>query len=185
MPPPNLHMTAIEVTHSKTAPEISSVVAKLRPRAEEIVNYTFTHRARLVKPSLGFDDQAIALSFAPATGDAQSAADDGSGVTGDEYSYHHLRRDLWGLVQDAGVEVGSRYVVPSAHLTIGRFITNEDFFTDGNIEPGKVRHLVDAIDQVNRWLEMEYWPDRDGGIREGGEWVVGQEFGLDCRMGTL
>lgn len=181
MPPPNLHMTALEVTHSKPSSEISSVQNKLQPSIDKIVNYTFAHRTRLIKPYLGFDDQAIALSFVPAAGEALPS---NRTATDDAYTYHHLRRDVYSLVRDAGVEVGSRYVAPSAHLTIGRFITNSDFFTDDRIDGEKMRRLVDVIDEVNGWLEAEYWP-KEGRIKEGGEWVVGQELGLDCRKGTL
>ena len=182
MPNPNLHMTALEITHSKTAPEIAAALETLRPSVERIVNYTVAHRTRLIKPALGFDDQAIALSFVPAAGEG------GRSVEDDGYSYHHLRRDIWELVQDSGVDVGSRYVVPSAHLTIGRFITNEDFTKDGEgkIDPEKVSGLIEVIEEVNEWLKQDYWPKGDEGvIKEGGEWRVGREFGLECRTGTL
>jgi len=172
----------MEVTHSKTAPEIAEALETLRPSVERIVNYTIAHRTRLVKPALGFDSQAIALSFVPAAGEGGRAAKD------DDYSYHHLRRDIWELVQDSGVDVGSRYVVPSAHLTIGRFITNEDFAKDGQekIDPKKVANLVQVIEEINEWLKQDYWPkSEESAIKEGGEWIVGQEFGLECRTGTL
>jgi hypothetical protein len=179
-------MTTLEVTHSKTAPEISSVLSKLQPSIDQIVNYTFTHHTRLIKPCLGFDDQAIALSFVPVSDEtlSNSHAPERNPADG-AYTYHHLRRDVWQLVHSASVEVGSRYVVPSAHLTVGRFITNNDFFTNGKIDGEKVKRLVDVIKEVNAWLEREFWPDAEGRIREGGEWVVGQELGLDCRRGRL
>lgn len=179
-------MTTLEVTHSKTAPEISSVLSTLQPSVDEIANYTFTHRTRLIKPCLGFDDQAIALSFVPVSSEAPSNSHAHERNTTDAaYTYHHLHQDVWQLVHSAGVEVGSRYVVSSAHLTVGRFITNDDFFTNGKIDGEKVKRLVDVIEEVNAWLEREFWPDAEGRSREGGEWVVGQELGLDCRRGTL
>lgn len=41
------------------------------------------------------------------------------------------------------------------------------------------------IEEINGWLEEKFWP-REGGKRIlKGEWVVGQEKGLDCREGAL
>lgn len=49
----------------------------------------------------------------------------------------------------------------------------------------KVRNLVERIEEINAWLEREYWPRGGEEIRAGGEWIVGEEKGLDCRRGTL
>ena len=72
MPRDNLHMTALEITHSKTAPEIDALVEQLRPVLEEVTDYTLTHRSRLVKPMITYDAQAMALSFLPAAGEGLS-----------------------------------------------------------------------------------------------------------------
>nr|OQO22735.1 hypothetical protein B0A51_14629 [Rachicladosporium sp. CCFEE 5018] len=168
MPPENLHMTALEVTHSRTATEIDSLVKQLSPSAHDIADCTHDHRARLIRPMISFDAQALAVSFLPASGD-----DD------DQYSYHHLRRDVFNKVQAAGVKVESRYVVPSAHLTVGRFVTKQDFEVDGKVDHEKVAKLVETIESINAWLENEVWPSPHG------EWRVGQETGLDHRQGTL
>lgn len=179
MPQDCLHMTALEVTHSLTAPEIEKLVAKLAPRAASISDYTMTHPSRLIKPCIGFDAQAIALSFLPAAGEPGRSAED------DEYSYHHLRRDLHNEVQAAGVAVASRYVVPSAHLTIGRFIRTSDFEDSfGKLDHAKVQQLVAVINETNVWLKQNYWPD----ARSNGhalQWIVGEERGLTYRKGTL
>lgn len=172
-------MTAMEVTHSLTAPEIDALVDKLSPGMEAIADYTFHHPARVVKPMVSYDAQALALSFLP-------AAEDGSeSQNKDVYTYHHLRRDLFDKIQATGVKVASRYVIPSAHLTIGRFITKKDFETsDGVVDHAKVAKLVDTIDEINRWLEKECWTG-DNGSNRSGEWIVGEEKGLECRKGTL
>ena len=54
------------------------------------------------------------------------------------------------MVQAAGVEVGSRYQVPSAHITLGRFLVQE-----GHDTPEKREKWIKAIDEVNQWLERK------------------------------
>lgn len=179
MPPMSLHMTALEVTHSLTAPDIDALVEQMKKHISDIANFTNDHRARLVKPMVSYDAQALALSFLPASGEPGASEHD------DGYTYHHLRRDLFTQVSATGVKVASRYVIPSAHLTIGRFITKKDFAAaDGGVDHAKVEKLVATIEEINEWLQREYWPSENG-IKEGGEWVVGAERGLTCRKGTL
>ena len=175
----NLHMTAQETSFSLTAPEINALVEKMLPYVPEIADYTFYHQARLVKPMVSYDAQALALSFLPAAGEnGRSPSEDG-------YTYHHLRRDLFSKAQSTGVKVASRYVIPSAHLTIGRFIKEQDFeAADGSVDHETVKKLIDAIEEINEWLEREYWP-KDGRIKDGGEWIVGEEKGLEYRKGAL
>lgn len=55
----------------------------------------------------------------------------------------------------------------------------------GGVDRGKVKNLVEKIEEINAWLEKEYWPREGEEIRAGGEWIVGEEKGLDCRRGTL
>ena len=150
-------MTALEITHSLTAPEIEALVEKMLPDVPEIADYTYTHRARLVKPLLSYDAQALALSFLPANGEPGSSREEGG--HDDAYTYHHLRKDLFDRAQATDVKVASRYAVPSAHLTIARFISKKGFETaEGEVDRGQVRKLVTMIEKINRWLEAEYWP---------------------------
>ena len=172
---------------------------------------------------LSYDSAAIALSFVPAANEAVSFPQSASGPNqpaqfrdeqhkanpepevkqDDSYTYHHLRRSLYELCVEAGVKVASRYTVPSAHLTIARFITQEDISTPRSnngkaqsvqsdevvsVATEKVQILVDKIEAINAWLQEEYWPKegrQEAVIGYGGEWIVGQEKGLDCRKGTL
>lgn len=184
MPRDKLHITVLEVTHSKTSPEIKSLVDSIRDKAPAIDDYTYSHRSRLIKPLIGFDASALALSFVPAAGEGLHS---GRKLEDDKYTYHHLRRDVFGLLQDSDVQVDSRYVVPSSHLTIGRFIDTKDFAgEDGTHDAAKMQAFVDKIEEINGWLEKEFWPEyNDGMIPEGGEFNVGEETGLHCRMGTL
>jgi vesicle-fusing ATPase len=184
MPRDNLHITVLEVTHSKTAPAIMDIVDPIRDKIPAITDYTQSHRCRLIKPLIGFDASALALSFVPAAGEGLKS-DRKSGD--DKYTYHHLRRDMFGLCRDAGVQVDSRYVVPSSHLTIGRFITTKDFTDqDGLHDPSKMRAFINKIEQINDWLEKEFWPEHHNGtVPTGGDFNVGEQTGLHCRMGTL
>lgn len=117
---------------------------------------------------LSYDASALALSLLPASADP--------------YTYHHLRRDIYALCTDAGVTIASRYTVPSAHLTIARFVTQADITSQAAIDSQKTQKLVDRIEELNAWLQSEYWPREGAGA---GEWIVGEEVGLDCRKGTL
>ncbi|KAL6702999.1 hypothetical protein ACN47E_010354 [Coniothyrium glycines] len=184
MPQDNLHITVLEITHSKTAPEIQQLVEAVRDKVPAITEYTLSHRARLIKPFIGFDASALALSFVPAAGEGLHA---GRTVDADTFTYHHLRRDVFNACREAGLEVDSRYVVPSSHLTIGRFIKPEDLAQEGGSpDLGKMKALVAKIEEINAWLEKEFWPENnDGQIPDGGEFMVGEEKGLDCRTGTL
>ena len=184
MPPANMHITVLEVAHSKTAEEIDALVEQLRPSGGPVVNHTFNHRCRLVRPMISHDLSAFALSFLPADGESptspllHSLPSKKPTVEGDAYTYHHLRRDVFDMTQAAGIEVASRYQVPSAHITLGRFLDQKDHDT-----PEKREKWVKAIDEVNSWLEKEVWDKEEGEFI--GEWVVGQERGLDFRSGRL
>ncbi|KAL8357507.1 hypothetical protein RB598_002355 [Gaeumannomyces tritici] len=214
MPLHRMHMTALEVTHSQPAETVAALVEALRPRAADIANHTFSHRARLVKPMVSHDLAAVALSFLPAAGEPvlspgvppqqqqQQQCDDG-----DSYSYHHLRRDVFDMTVGGGgggggggarrvagdeIAINSRYVVPSAHVTLARFVAQDDHATAAQREA-----WVRRIDEVNAWLEAEVWGGDGGGGGGGGgggdggtggfvgEWAVGQERGLDVRAGVL
>lgn len=180
MPLDRLHMNVFEITHSRMEAEIDALESQLSSKVREIVNWTFDHRARLVKPLLGYDSSAVALTFVSAAGKERDA-----------YGYHHLRRDIYDLCTSTGVPITSRYTVPSAHLTVARFVCQKDFVSgDGRIDSKKVRRWVEALEGMNEWLQNEYWasenPDRgEEEIKNGGEWIVGQEKGLDHRRGTL
>lgn len=182
MPIDCLHMTVLELTHSKTEAEIENLVNSMNDKIPEIANFTYNHRARLVKPMLSYDAAAIALSFLPAAGEGLPGI---KAAKADMYTYHHLRRDLYGLCKSAGVEVASRYVVPSSHLTIARFVTQKDILVgDGNgVDRGKVEGLVEKLEEINAELRSQYWPE--SGLTGGGSWTVGEEKGLVNRRGTL
>lgn len=182
MPAECLHMTVLEITHSKTKAEIEHLVNIMESKVPEITDFTYNHRARLVKPMLSYDAAAIALSFLPAAGEGlpeEKAADV------DTYTYHHLRRDMYGLCRSAGVEVASRYVVPSSHLTIARFVTQKDISSeDGKgVDRGKIEGLVGQLEEINAELRSKHWSEDS--LTSEATWVVGEEKGLVYRKGTL
>jgi len=200
MPPEALHMTVLEIAHSLTAAEVEGLEQQMGDNVEKIVNITCekfetTEKvARLVCPLLNFDDSSLALQWLPAASPSHGTPglQDGS----DGYTYHHLRRDVHAAIRDAGLEVASRYVTPSAHLTICRFINSEDLSIRGQsgsgsvscvaVDHAKVSKFVETIEEINAWLIAEFWPQAESlPIPRGGEWVVGEEKGLECRRGTL
>lgn len=179
MPLNKLHLTALEITHSLTLPEIHSIVSAMGPSAiETMTDYPYSHRARLIKPMLSYDGAALALSFLPAAGETLPSGE--RSKEDDAFTYHHLRRDLFNLAKATGVSIDSRYVVPSSHITVGRFLTQAD-----HDSPQKMRDWIQKIDDLNRSLEDEWWPKKGGVRDEVKEWVVGMEKGLDCRQGAL
>lgn len=188
MPPHRMHLTVLEIAQSKTPAEISGFVKPLRPHIQTLADYTLTHRPRLVKPAVSYDPTGVALSFLTAAGEVfvsptPCPAGEREGVaqevvSGDAYTYHHLRGDVEDIVRKSGVRVEARYQVPSAHITLGRYLETEDH------ETLEQRELwVRTVDDINTWLEREVWGVRSGDFI--GEWIVGQERGLDLRCGTV
>lgn len=171
-----MHMTALEVTHSRTDSEIQHIISQAKDALPAIADFTYDHRARLIQPYLGFDSTAIALSYLPAAAGAS-----------DDYTYHHLRRDLFAKCAEAGIDVQSRYVATSAHLTMARFINQKEFVKPGTdeLDPEKVKKFIAVLEEINQWLEKIYWPTVTGSVPAGGEWLVGEDRGLTVREGQL
>jgi hypothetical protein len=183
MPVDRLHLTALEITHSLTSPEIESIIAAMGSSTiEKMTDYPYSHRARLIKPVLSYDGAAVALSFLPAAGESLPSSKTYEERTkeDDRFTYHHLRRDLFNIAIASGVSIDSRYVVPSSHITVGRFLTQDD-----HDSKGKMEKWFEKIKEINGWLVAEFWP-KDGGERNlKAEWLVGDGKGLDCREGAL
>lgn len=171
MPLEKLHLTAMEMTHSKSRTEISHLITKMQGHIPSICEYPYDHRCRLVKPALGYDGAAIALSFLPAAGEKSPS----NSLQQDSYTYHHFRRDLYDMCEASGVEVASRYVLPSAHLTMARFV-NQDLHKEG-----KVGKLVEELEAINVMLQKTTW-GVGSECRQPVEWIVGESKGLVCRM---
>lgn len=182
MPPENLHMTTLEMVSGKEQPDVDEVTTFLQAHAplQELVNYTLTHRARLGRPIVSYDASALALSFLPIFENTEN----GDGTEDGSYSYHHLRRDLYDRVTQSGCQIGARYCVPSAHITIARFVipvgsTHEEELAA--LEE-RVIKLVERLEDINEELRSYDW--KRFGSPSRGEWNVGQEQGLELNKGV-
>ncbi|TQS33447.1 hypothetical protein Golomagni_06208 [Golovinomyces magnicellulatus] len=184
MPLYRMHLTVLELAFSKTPQEMKEIVETVSPVIPGITSHTHSHRPRLVKPLISYDLSAFAVSFLPALGEKKLSPlpidpDTAENIVeGDEYTYHHLRKEVFDKAKESGVHIGSRYQVPSAHITLGRYLTHEDHDT-----PEKRLKWIQAIDDTNKWLMEHVWDTPAAEYI--GEWIVGQERGLDCRTGTL
>lgn len=174
MPQDNLHMTTSELLSSCPENEVEGMAAILQQKLpiEEIVSYTLTHRARLIRPVISYDTTAFALSFVPAAEEETDA-----------YTYHHLRRDVWDIVSQSNCEFASRYNVPSAHLTIARFVVPPEADKSKMVDDlcSRTTAIVNKIEEINQTLRSTDW--KQFGNPSRGEWVVGQERGLDFHKG--
>ncbi|KAF7523175.1 hypothetical protein PCG10_006754 [Penicillium crustosum] len=155
VPPHHLHMTTLEIRSSLTGPEINEITSSLEMTGSvaELANYTLTHRARLVKPVISYDTSAIALSFVPAAGEEDHSVYSGKD---DQFTYHHLRSDLYNIVTQSGCPIAARYTVPSAHITIARFIAPSGAKEGESDSPKefekKASSLIAKIEDLNHEL---------------------------------
>jgi hypothetical protein len=183
VPPDHLHMTTLEIRSELTGPEIDEIASSLGQSGlvQELANYTLTHRARLVKPVISYDTSAIALSFVPAAGEEDRSEYSGKD---DHFTYHHLRSDLYDIVTQSGCDIVARYTVPSAHITIARFVTPSGL-GDGKDSPNeaakKALQLICEIEELNKELRSNVW--RRFGDPSQGEWVIGHGKGLELMKG--
>ncbi|KAJ5400335.1 Ribosomal protein L44e [Penicillium sp. CMV-2018d] len=184
VPPHHLHMTTLEIRSSLTGPEIDEITSSLEMTGSiaELANYTLTHRARLVKPVISYDTSAIALSFVPAAGEEDRSAYSGKD---DQFTYHHLRSDLYNIVTQSGCPIAARYTVPSAHITIARFIAPsgaKEGESDSSKEfEKKASSLIAKIEDLNHELRSNVWWRL--GDPSQGQWVIGHEKGLELMKG--
>lgn len=154
--PADLHMTVLEIAHSGPAEAVDAVIDGLANAGARDAVRLGAQPARLVRPLLSIDDAAVALTFVPA-------------AAGGGYSYHHLRRDAWERVRAAGAGVASRYVVPSAHITVARFVGQTD-----HEDRERMQRWIEGLETANEWL-------RHTDV----EWGVGAETGLVLRKGRV
>ncbi|KAJ5933533.1 hypothetical protein N7454_005862 [Penicillium verhagenii] len=168
-----LHMTTSELICAKTRTEVDEAMEIFQQKLplEDIVSYTLTHSPKLIRPIISYDSTAIALSFLPAA------------EAKDWYTYHHLRRDLWDIMSESGCQLGARYNVPSAHVTIARFAMppGADRTKELNDLCMRASGLVEKIEDINQELQSGDW--KRFGHPSRGTWVVGEEKGMQLNQG--
>ncbi|KAL1714030.1 RNA ligase/cyclic nucleotide phosphodiesterase [Schizophyllum commune] len=177
-PASNMHITLLELVVAKTEMDVEEAIQKLGSEVtEKLVGYPKAHPTRLVRPRLNIDLGGLALSFVPAAGGMEEAAED------PRYTYLHMRRDLYALAGGAGVTPQARYAVPSAHITLARFASDEDFVApteqEKEKEPAaeKVAEFVQLVDAINEELGTSdlVWTVGEAGVelRRGRTWYGG------------
>ena len=147
-------MTALEISNPKSSSALYANATRLRSVLPSIAGIPDTHRITLTSPLLSFDAAGLAISFVPAL--------DGL------YTYHHFRQEIFDKATSAGVQVTSRYYVPTAHVTIARFVAERNLGGEG------VQEWLERIEHINHWL---------GGLEV--KWVVGKEAAIECRVGRV
>jgi len=209
LPPSHLrHITVLEVAHTKTPKQIQESMDRLRPHLEGLIKFPCTNMARLNRPLLSYDGAGVALTFLPADSDPSgqnpSTQLDKAALCSADYTYHHLRRDLFSVCSETWLLPESRYHYPSAHVTVARFITSADFSAETSAHgdtqsllavhgPERMKKWIDTIEEINGWLMEEYWPDPSSALLPNpppseadaaGQWIIGRDAVLDCRIGT-
>lgn len=165
MPRDCLHLSILEIVHSAPSHLVATTMHALRPHLAAILAPTSSTSSTLVRPLISFDSSALALTFVPAD---SSHARGASNKTG----YTHYRARLYETVtKTAKVAVQSRYQVPSAHVTIARFVKT--------VPPQAVEALLDRIGEINAWLDAEFADPRRF------EWRIGEQRATECRYGRI
>jgi hypothetical protein len=175
MPLHKLHISLLEIAHNTTPAIVDERVKQLRPHFPKLLAYPQNNPTHLFRPQLACDTSSLVVKFLPVTG------------TNTSYTYHHLRRDLFDQVSTLGIIMCPRYVVPSAHITVARFIDNVDFEMDGKTVEEKMRKWWKLIDNINVWLaslpdEKGMWTIDNAECRTGTQWYGGGESVGDARF---
>jgi len=102
-PPSDLHLTLVEICHSRSLEETSNLADSIRTKLRDVV--ASLPAPRLMSPMLGFDARACAVNFFPADGTLRS-----------------VRQSIREQLVKLRVAIDSRYEPQSAHLTIMRYI---------------------------------------------------------------
>ena len=185
-PASNMHMTLLELVVAKTKMDVEEAIQKLGSGViERLVGYPRAHPTRLVRPRLNIDLGGLALSFVP-----EARGNEGVAAVA-PYTYLHMRRDLYALAGEAGITPQARYAVPSAHITLARFVSEEDFTAPAQHEKEKVAagekvaEFVSLVDAINEELGASdlAWTVGEAGVelRRGRTWYGGGN--VVCRAG--
>ncbi|KAL2845425.1 RNA ligase/cyclic nucleotide phosphodiesterase [Aspergillus pseudoustus] len=174
IPPADIHLSVIELSHRHSVPHLRSVYDKVgETELKRLLDvpgaryHADGSTACLVKPMIMFDKVGVAVGFVPAEA---------------EYTHHHLRNQLHTMALATGVSIDTCYTAPLAHVTVGRFVGNAFFEASdqgGAIETkrNRIEEWIELIRHINKDLQREYWGDLS--------WVVGGEKGLEVQLGYV
>lgn len=176
-----LHMTVIVVALSITPKELVDKTIKFKPCLKKLASIFHGQQIRLVKPKLSFNEGGVALSFVPA---ADEETQDSRTKTTD-YTYLHLRRDIFALCSEKGVDAETQKGATACHITLARFITQEDHNRNGNPSQEAMASWVTGIEEINEMLAQKYWPHEGSVPPDSGSWVIDGRRSLDIRAGTI
>ncbi|CCT72946.1 uncharacterized protein FFUJ_12844 [Fusarium fujikuroi IMI 58289] len=176
-----LHMTVIVVALSITPKELVDKTIKFKPCLKKLASIFHGQQIRLVKPKLSFNEGGVALSFVPA---ADEETQDSRTKTTD-YTYLHLRRDIFALCSEKGVDAETQKGATACHITLARFITQEDHSRNGNPSQEAMAFWVTGIEEINEMLAQKYWPHEGSVPPDSGSWVIDGRRSLDIRAGTI
>ena len=155
-----------EVTNSLSRPELDDVLVKLIPHLPKLSTIpSELSPIVLDAPQLNLELSGIALSFLPR-----------------DRNLLTFRARLWDTIARAGVMPRLRYALPSAHVTIGRFV-----------EKGRGLGLersewVKLLQEINKDLEQYHgeWKIEKVLVREGALWYGGgKTLSNNCGGGRL
>jgi 2'-5' RNA ligase len=103
-PPSDLHLTLVEICHSRTPEEVAPIARVVGPELNRIA--AMTSPSKVDSPMLVFDSHAVALNFLPADDALQNA-----------------RQAILEGLANLGISTDARYETRSAHVTLMRYIT--------------------------------------------------------------
>lgn len=103
-PPSDLHLTLVEICHSRTPEDVSHIAAAVRSGVSRIA--ALTPLPKVDSPMLVFDSHAVALNFLPNDDALQKA-----------------RQSILEALVSLGISVDARHEAKSAHVTLMRYIT--------------------------------------------------------------
>jgi len=103
-PPSDLHLTLVEICHSRTPEDVLRIAGVVGPEISRIA--ALASLPKVDSPMLIFDSHAVALNFLPTDDALQNA-----------------RQSILEELMNIGISVDSRHGTKSAHVTLMRYIT--------------------------------------------------------------
>ena len=103
-PPADLHLTLVEICHSRTPEDVLRIAGIIGPEISRIT--AMASLPKVDSPMFVFDSHAVALNFLPTDNALQNA-----------------RQSILEGLANIGISIDSRHEAKSAHVTLMRYIT--------------------------------------------------------------